>query len=107
MRKKIKETKSKGGILPLGDRVLIKPLSAEDAGKSPSGIIIPDTVDQKQTDRGIVVAVGEGKYDDNGNLVPMSVKKGETVFFQWGEKIELDGVEHYIVNEGSILAVIK
>ena len=106
MRKKTKNTKDKDGIKPLGDKVLIKSLSAEDA-KSPSGIIIPDTVDQKQTDRGKVVAVGEGKYDDNGNLIPMGVKKGETVMFQWGDKMEYEGEEYFIVSEGNILAVIK
>ncbi len=99
--------KKKDDILPLGDRVLIKPLSTDDADKSPSGIIIPETVDQKQSDRGKVIAVGEGKYDDNGNLIPMSVKKGDTVMFQWGDKIELDEVEYYIVGENNILAVLK
>lgn len=106
MRKKTKNTKDKTGIKPLGDKVLIKPISAEDT-KSPSGIIIPDTVDQKQTDRGKVVAVGEGRYDDNGNLIPMIVKKGEIVMFQWGDKMEYEGEEYFIVSEGNILAVIK
>lgn len=105
MRKNIKNTKEKGGIKPLADKVLIKPIS-EDV-KSPSGIIIPDTVEGKQTDRGKVVAVGEGRYDDNGNLIPMSVKKGDTVMFQWGDKMEYEGEEYFIVSEGNILAVIK
>lgn len=106
MRKKSQYKKNNSGIKPLGDKVLIKPLSAEDT-KSPSGIIIPDTVDKKQTDRGKVVAVGEGRYDDNGNLIPMSVKKGEIVMFQWGDKIEYEGEEYFIVSEGNILAIIK
>lgn len=108
MRKNPKSTKDKSVILPIGDKVLINPVSAEDSStKLPSGIIIPDTVDQKETSRGVVVAVGEGKYDDNGNLVPMSVKKGDKVMFQWGDKIEYSGEEYYIVSEGSILAIIK
>ena len=106
MRKNTKNIKEKGGIKPLGDKVLIKPLSPEDV-KSPSGIIIPDTVDQKQTDRGAVVAVGEGRYDNNGNLVPMGVKKGDKALYQWGDKIEYEGEEYYIVSESNILAIIK
>jgi chaperonin GroES len=106
MRKNTKNTKDKCGIKPLGDKVFIKPLSTEDT-TTPSGIIIPDTVEQKQTDRGKVVAVGDGKYDDNGNLIPMSVKKGDIVMFQWGDKMEYEGEEYFIVNEGNILAVIK
>lgn len=107
MRKKTQDKKNKDDILPIGDKVLIKPLSTEDAGKSPSGIIIPDTVEKKQADRGKVIAVGEGRYDDNGNLIPMNVKKGDIVMFQWGDKIEYEGEEYFIVGEGNILAVIK
>lgn len=106
MRKSMKKEKEKISIKPIGDKVLIKPLSVEDA-KSPSGIIIPDTVDKKQTDRGKIVAVGDGRYDDNGNLIPMSVKKGETVMFQWGDKMEYEGEEYFIVSESNILVVIK
>lgn len=104
----MKNTKNKGGIYPLGDRVLIKKLSVTDVEtKLDSGIIIPETVEQKQTDKGKVIAVGEGKYDNNGNIIPMSVKKGEMVLFQWGDQIEFDGEEYYVVSESNILAVIK
>lgn len=107
MRKKnIKNTNEKGLIKPLGDKVLIKPFLEEDI-KSPSGIIIPDTVDKKQTDRGIVVAIGEGRYDNNGNLIPMNVKKDDKVLYQWGDKVEYEGEEYYIVSESNILAIIK
>lgn len=107
MRKKnIKNTSDKVWIKPLGDKVLIKPSSEEDI-KSPSGIIIPDTVDKKQTDRGIVVAVGEGRYDNNGNLIPMNLKKDDKVLYQWGDKVEYDGNEYYVVSESNILAIIK
>jgi len=53
-----------------------------------------------------VMAVGEGRYDD-GVLIPMNVKVGDTVIFQWGDKLTVDGEEYWIVNEGSVLAVIK
>jgi len=96
----------KPSIIPLGDRVLVKLLPREE--KTISGIIIPDTVSGDRSDnrRGTVIAVGEGKYDD-GKLVPMHLSEGDEVLFQWGEKIEFDGEEYYVVSESNILAIIK
>jgi chaperonin GroES len=94
------------GIKPLADRVLVKE-SQKAKNETKSGIIIPDTVEEdKGAHKGEVVAVGSGKYDD-GVLVPMSVKVGDEVLFQWGDKIKIDGVEYWIVNESNILAVVK
>ncbi len=96
------------GIRPLGDRVLIKPVSEEESAKTlPSGIIIPATVDKEKTDRGTVVAVGPGKMNESGKTVPMQVRVGETVLFQWGDKVEVDGTEYFVVSESSILAILK
>lgn len=96
----------KPSIVPLGDRVLVKLLPREE--KTASGIIIPESVSSDRSDnrRGIVVAVGEGKYDD-GKLVPMNVHEGDEVLFQWGEKMEFDHEEYYIVSESNMLAIIK
>jgi chaperonin GroES len=95
-------------IVPLGERVLIKPLSEEELSKkSPSGIIIPETVDREKTDRGTVMAVGEGKRDENGKVIPLRVKKGDRVLFQWGDKIDIENEEYYIVGENNILAILK
>jgi len=102
------KAKSKTGIIPLGDKVLIKPLSFEEMGKkSPAGIIIPETVDRERADRGKVIAVGAGKRDEHGKLVPLEVKEGDTVIFQWGDKIEIDNEEYYVVSESGVLAIIK
>ena len=100
-----KGVKEKSGIMPLGDRVLIKiPVQEE---KTVSGIIIPETVNaETESKRGKVVAVGEGKYED-GALVPMRVKVGDEVLFQWGDKVVIDKEEYFIVSESSISAVIK
>ena len=57
--------------------------------------------------RGIVVAVGDGKIDDQGKLIPMKVKVGNKVLFQWGDKINIDDEEYYIVSESGILGIIK
>ena len=99
-----------GTIIPLGDRVLLKPLSPDDLHRvSSSGIIIPETVDKEKPEQGKVVAVGEGKYDDNGQLIPMRVKTGDRVVFsKYGpDEITIEGEEYYILSENSILAIIK
>ena len=112
MKKKKKLTISKntisGKIKPLGDRVLIKELSLEDAGRmTESGIIIPDTAEKdRDSKKGKVVAVGAGKYED-GKIVPMSVSVGDTVLFGWGDKVKLDGEEYYLVRESEITATLK
>jgi len=94
------------GVTPLGDRVLIEIPKREET--TASGIIIPDTVDDGQTDtkRGRVLAVGDGKYDD-GALVPMHVSVGDEVLFEWGNKVEVDKVEYHLVSESNILAILK
>lgn len=95
-------------IRPIGDRVVIKPES-ESTGekKSASGIIIPITKGGDRSDRGVIVAVGEGRIDNDGNLIPMNVKVGNKVIFQWGDKITLDDEEYFVVNESNVLAIIR
>ncbi len=99
-------TKSDIGISPLGDRVVVKPIEKEEK-VSASGIIIPDTVDKEKPAKGKVIAVGPGRYDD-GELVPMSLKVGQTVLFsKYGyDEVKVDGVEYYILSESQVLAVL-
>jgi chaperonin GroES len=112
--KKVKKTikkvgsKSDFGIRPLADRILLKPISADEMKTTSSGIIIPDTVSKEKPEQGIVVAVGDGKWDD-GVKIPLSVKVGDKVVFsRYGyDEVKLDGVEYYILKEENILAVIK
>jgi len=95
-------------IVPVGDRVLIKPLAEADRErKLPSGIILPETVSKEKTDRGVIVAVGEGRISEDGKKIPMRVKAGQTVLFQWGDKFEVKGEEFFLVTENNILAIIK
>jgi len=103
-----KQADTKVHVRPLGDKVLIRPLSDEELGTtSPSGIIIPETVDREKTDRGEVVAVGPGRFDEDGkNRVPIDVSVGDKVIFQWGDKIEYQGTEYYLVGESNISAVL-
>lgn len=95
-----------GQIRPLGDRVLVRELKA-GGEKSISGIIIPETVSEDRgAKKGEVVAVGPGKYED-GKVIPMSVKVGDKVLFQWGDKLTIDGEEYEMIPESGILAIIK
>ena len=108
--KTAKKKSEKLGVAPLHDRVLLKPLSPEEMGKkTASGIIIPETVDKEKPEQGIVIAIGPGKRDENGKLVPMSVKVGDKVVFsKYGyDEIKVNGVEYYMVSESNILGVIK
>ena len=99
----------KSNIIPLGDRVLVKPMQKDEGKKTASGIIIPETIDKEKPEQGKVVAVGNGRMNDEGNVIPMNVKIGDTVIFsKYGpEEIKVDGEEYYILSEISILAVIK
>jgi chaperonin GroES len=94
-------------VSPLGDRVVVRPADTNEEKQLASGIIIPETVDKERPSKGTVVAVGPGKYDD-GVLVPMTVKVGDTVLFsKYGfDEVKIDGVEYYILSEGSVLAVL-
>lgn len=98
-------------IKPLADRVVVRPLSEDEAGNvSASGIIIPDSIKKEQAGEGIVVAVGAGKWDEDGEKrIPVDLKEGDRVVYsKYGyDEVKVDDVEYYIVGEASILAVIK
>lgn len=106
VKKFIKKESNK--IIPLGDRVLLKPISAEELGKTAFGIIIPETVSKEKPEQGKVIAVGEGKWE-SGKRIPIEVKVGDRVVFsRYGyDEIKIDSEEFYILKEENILAVIK
>lgn len=96
-------------IKPLHNNVLIEPLSEEERGaKTKSGIIIPDTVDKEKPDHGRIVEVGPGKRDENGKIIPMSVKKGQKVIFSKysPDEIKVGEKKYFIISEDNILAII-
>jgi len=92
-------------IKPLGDRVVVKPMPAEE--KTASGLFIPDSAKEKPQE-GLVVAVGPGKVTDNGTRVAPEVKAGDRILFgkYSGTDIKVDGVEHLILREDDILAIL-
>lgn len=93
-------------IKPLRDKVLIK--VEEEEEKTAGGIYLPDTAKEKPQ-RGIVVAVGDGRMTDEGKLIPISVKVGDRVIFSKyaGTEIKLDGEKHVILSADDIYAVIE
>ena len=95
-------------IKPLGDRVLVE-MSGAGEEKTESGIILPETVNKEKADRGKIIAVGEGKRNDDGKLIPLTVKKGQTVIFsKYGpDEIEVDDKKYYLISESNILAIIE
>lgn len=93
-------------IKPLADNLLLEPLEKEQ--KTASGILIPDTAKEKPQE-GLVVEVGPGKTDENGKIVPLTVKKGDRVLYKkWGgNEVKIEGKEYLIVKAEDILAVIE
>ena len=101
----------KSPIRPLGDRVIVRPLTAEELGTvSASGIIIPDTAKKDKPEQGIVIAAGPGKWNEDGDTrIAMDVKEGDRVVFsKYGfDELKFDGNEYYIVAESSILGILS
>lgn len=100
---------NKTRIVPLGEKILLRPLPADTGKKTAAGIIIPETIDKEKPEQGIVVAVGEGRLDDSGKRVPPQVKPGDKVLFSKysPDEVKIDGEEYYIISESSVLAIIK
>lgn len=93
-------------VRPLQDRILIK--RVEEENKTKGGIIIPDSAKEKPQE-GLVVSVGPGKVTENGTRVAPDVKAGDRILFgkYSGTDIKIDGVEHLILREDDVLAVIE
>jgi len=92
-------------IKPLEDRIVLRPLEAEQT--TASGLVIPDTA-QERPQEGEVVAVGPGRIDDNGNRVPLDVSVGDRVIYSkyGGTEVKYSGEEYLILSARDILAVV-
>ena len=92
-------------VKPLADRVIVKPIEASESKKG--GIIIPDTAKEKPQE-GEVVALGTGKRDDDGKVIPFTVKKGDKVLISkyGGTEIKIDGDMYLIMREDDILGIL-
>ena len=87
--------------------MVIEP-TKEKGGKLKSGLYLPETADKERPEQGMVVAVGPGKFDEDGKRMPMSVKKGDSVLFtKYGpNEIKVDDKEYLIAKEDDILAIL-
>jgi len=94
-------------IRPLADRVVIKPQEKEEMTRG--GIYLPDTASKEKPQEGTIMAVGEGKLDDNGKRTPIGVKTGDKVLFAKyaGTDIKIDDEDYLILAEKDILAVVN
>ncbi len=93
-------------VKPLEDRVLVRPLEAEE--KTASGIYLPESAKEKPM-QGTVVAMGPGKLLDNGERVMPSIKSGDTVVYSKyaGTEVEIKNETHLIIREGELLGIIE
>ena len=93
-------------IKPLQDRLVIKRIEEEE--KTKGGIIIPDSAKEKPQE-GRVVAIGDGKTLETGKKAPLTVKPGDKILFgkYSGTEIKIDGVEHLIMREEDVLAIVE
>ena len=94
-------------IRPLADRLIVRRLEDQEQ-KSAGGIIIPDTAKEKPQE-GKVVAVGRGKLNDEGKVIPLDVKAGDRILFgkYSGSEIKIDGEEHLILREEDVLGIVE
>jgi chaperonin GroES len=93
-------------VRPLHDRILVRRVAEEE--KTKGGIIIPDSAKEKPAE-GEVIAVGNGKSNDKGEVRALTVKKGDRILFgkYTGNDIKIDGVDHLILREDDVLGVIE
>jgi len=96
---------SKLNINPLGDRIVVKPMEAEETTKG--GIILPDTAQEKPVE-GTIVAAGPGRKSDDGKIVEMEVKVGEKILYgkYSGTEVTIAGEEYLIMRESDIFAIV-
>ena len=92
-------------LVPLEDRILVERLEAEETTKS--GIVLPDTAQEKPT-KGQVLAVGPGKYSDKGELIPIPVKEGDVVVFAKyaGTELRLDGDDYLVMRATDLIGIL-
>ena len=94
-------------IKPLNDHVVVKPTLESETTKS--GIVLPETINKERSERGVVVAIGQGQLLENGQRATMTVREGDQVMFKKysPDEIKIEGEEYLIISEKDILAIIE
>lgn len=102
----LSKTSNQVNFKPLGNRVLVRRLAAEE--KLKGGIILPDTAKKKQ-EQAEVIALGEGKKDKNGTLIPMPVKVGDIILMEKysGQEVTLNDEEYVILRADDLIAIVE
>jgi len=93
-------------LQPIRDRILVLPEEKESV--TSSGIVIPDNAAEKPL-QGKVIAVGTGKVTEDGSIVPLVIKQGDTVLFgkYSGQTVKINEVEHLVMKEDDIMAIVQ
>jgi chaperonin GroES len=106
IKKESGKNKANPKLKPLGNRVLVRRLEAQETLKG--GIILPDTAKKKQ-ESAEVLAIGTGKKDKSGNLIPIPVKVGDVILLEKysGQEITLEGEEYVIIRADDIIAIVE
>ncbi len=108
MAKKADTVELKVNVRPLADRVLVEPVEEEEVTFAGGKLVLPETAKEKPQ-KGVVLAVGPGRKDDEGKVIPMDVKVGDQVLYAKyaGTEIKIEGKKYLILKESDILAVIE
>lgn len=108
MAKKADTVELKVNVRPLADRVLVEPVEEEEVTFAGGKLVLPETAKEKPQ-KGVVLAVGPGRKDDEGKVIPMEVKVGDQVLYAKyaGTEIKIEGKKYLILKESDILAVIE
>lgn len=104
-----KNSGEKSGVRPLADRVLVRREEMPEK-KSIAGIVLPDSAQKEKSKVGVVLAVGAGRFGDDGSLIPMTVRVGDKIIFNagWDNEVTMqDDKEYFLVRESDILAVLR
>jgi chaperonin GroES len=99
----------KAPVQPLSDRVLVRREEMPDK-MSVAGIVLPDTAQKEKSKMGVVLAIGPGRFGDEGNVIPMTVRVGQKVIFNsgWDNEVSMDDdKEYFLVRESEILAILN
>ncbi|BCX02069.1 MAG: 10 kDa chaperonin [Candidatus Roseilinea sp.] len=108
MAKKVDSVLTKINIRPLADRVVVEPMEEEEVTFAGGKLVLPETAKEKPQ-KGVVLAAGPGRKDDDGKVIPMDVKEGDQVLYAKyaGTEIKIEGKKYLILKESDILAVVE
>lgn len=93
-------------LKPLANHVVVEPI--EEPVATQSGIILPDTIEKEKTLRGRIIAVGSGRVSETGARIPMDVKVGDIILYEYSTSdVKIDNKKYSIVREENIIAIVE